>query len=321
MLIPKQMDIEVTNRCNLQCRYCPSAGDRGQAGIGNMDLGLFKSIIDRIDFPTTIVPWLNGEPFLHPNYLEMLKHIDTKGLKYYVTTNLTMWKPDILEYLLSKESGCYQIIVSMDGLPNTGNIEKCRPGTDEKHLLHNIGALLGMKSFLNSTKDIAVKICQRGQDWEEIEDYIKKYVEMPGIDYVCVGKPLNTINETCMRSAPCQYSDNNFMVIRWDGTLVLCAYHPEVSNGHKGSYGKLDLTTPLLEYYNNPIITKFRDDQRTGIYHEPCNKCGFAYAGYGYTGSIRFRGSETKYYYHEDYYNKFFSARFRDKPDEYYRSR
>jgi MoaA/NifB/PqqE/SkfB family radical SAM enzyme len=319
MIKPKQVIIEVTNRCNLTCRYCPSAGtDRGKAGIGDMSLELFKSIVDRIDFDTTVIPWMNGEPFLHPDYLEMLQYLDKASLPYYITTNLTIWRQDIIDHLLSDKSRCYQIIISMDGMPGTGNISKCRPGTIEDSLLINLSNLLGQKMFKKSKKDIAVKICERGQDYSEIEDYVKKYVHVDGIDYVCVGKPLATINEESMRTAPCQYPDNNFMVIRHDGTLVLCAYHQEVANNLVGSYGKLNLTTPLLDYYNNYSITKFRNDQNRGIYPHPCDKCGFAYTGKGYTGAIRFRGEEEKIYYHEDYYNKFFSKKNKQKDDKYY---
>ena len=98
-LIPKQVDIEVTNRCNLQCKYCPNTCNKGFP-VGDMDLDFFKSIVDRINFPTTVVAWLNGEPFMHPKYDEMVRYLNAKGQRFYVTTNLTILKKVIGKHLL-----------------------------------------------------------------------------------------------------------------------------------------------------------------------------------------------------------------------------
>ena len=73
MTIPVQTLIEVTSKCNLRCRGCPinAQVDAGQ----HMDFDLFKSIVDMIDYPTTVVPWVNGEPLMHPQYTKIIKYI------------------------------------------------------------------------------------------------------------------------------------------------------------------------------------------------------------------------------------------------------
>lgn len=322
MKVPKQFDIEVTNRCNLKCKFCPNTRNDGFP-VGDMEWGLFQSIVDRIEKEapdSVVVAWLNGEPFLHPKYLDMVRLLSERGLKFYTTTNLTIWNEELLRFLLSDKSTCYQLIVSMDGVPGSKSLELARPGTDGEALVRNAYRLLRLKDQMRSEKDIAFKICERGQDWEEIEEYVRYWLEDTGVDYVCVGKPLKEENSEGMRRHPCQYSDNNFMVIRWDGTLVLCAYNDRAANGLLQSYGKLDLSTPLLEYYNNREIEAFRHRQERGDFRPPCDTCGFAYTGKGFKGEVTFRGSpETKYYYHQDYYNMFFSKVKDWKPDGYYR--
>lgn len=319
MKIPKQVIIEVTSRCNLRCRYCPSLAE-SNISIGDMSLAMFKSIVDRIDFDTVVIPWMNGEPLLHKDFLEMCQYLDSKKLKYYVTTNITIWKEEVFRHLLSDDSLCYQLIVSLDGLPDTGNIEACRPGCDEYMVLRHFELLKSMKHTMKSEKDLAVKICERGQDWQEIENYIQYHLADPVIDYVVVGKPLITHNEQQMRTAPCQYFDHNFMVIRHTGDLVICAYNTDASCKLKQSYGNVSTGEPLLAYYNNFSISKLRNDQDHGVYQEPCDLCGFAYTGMGYTGVIDFRDSkiDRPVYYQEDYYNKFFSLKLKRKPKEYY---
>ena len=168
MIKPKQYILEATNRCNLQCRYCPSVENTGKFPVGDMSVEFFKSIVDRIaaESPeSTVIPWANGEPFLHPKYFEMMAYLNSKGLRYYVTTNLTIWREDVLRELLRHGSGCYQLIISMDGLFGSGNIARARPGTDEELLRRNIGRLIALKEEISSETELAFKICRRGQDY------------------------------------------------------------------------------------------------------------------------------------------------------------
>jgi radical SAM protein with 4Fe4S-binding SPASM domain len=286
---------------------------------GNMSLEFFKSIVDRITWPCTVVAWLNGEPFINPDYGKMVAYLNHKHQRFYTTTNLILWRPDVLREILRPGSYAYQLIVSMDGLFGSGNIAKARPGTSEPILKANILSLLEMKRQLHSNVELALKLCRRGQDWSEVETYIQRWLANPGVDFVVVGDALIGENEECMRTSPCQYSDNNFMVIRWDGTLVPCAYNDKVVNDKMLSYGTLGLYDNLLEVYNNEKITHFRDQQRAGIYPKPCDTCPFAYTGVGFQGQIEFRSDPgMMYYYHKDYYNSFFSLKKHWKPNSYY---
>jgi hypothetical protein len=317
MVKPKFVIIESTNRCNLNCQFCPSVSNETYPR-GNMSLDLFKSIIDRIDWNPTICPWMLGEAFLNPVFLDMCKYMDGKGLKYYLTTNLMAWQPEALEYLLSEKSLCYQIIVSMDGMPGSGNIAKARKGTDEALLLERVAWLIETKKAMGSTKDVAVKICDRGQDYGEVEEYIRYWLEH-GADYVCTGKRLEYETPVPMRRHPCQYIDHQFMVIRWDGSVPLCSYNDEAINDGKWHYGNATHSENLIELYNSPAISARREDQSKGIFWEPCDKCGFAYTGHGLTGEIEFRAwPGQKIYYSMDYYNGFYSLVRKWKPKEYY---
>lgn len=318
-VIPKQIDIEVTSKCNLECRYCPAVTNPN--ATGHMDYGLFESIIERVDFPTTIVPWLNGEPMLHPRYNEMIQLIVKKDLPAYITTNGHFWRQDIFD-LITEKNSIYQIIFSLDGLHHEGfnSIELARPGTDRRLVVSNIVRFMELADMKGRNIDIAVKICERGQDYEEIENFIHEWL-LNGVDYVCVGRTLELSAIRGMRHYPCQYSDNNFMVVKWDGRLVACAYNDQVTNESALYFGQMDKTTPLLDIYNNEAYSKFRRDQRKGLFPEPCQTCGFAYTGTGMKGILRFRNPALNIgdiYYHNDYYNKMFSLKRSWKDDEYY---
>jgi Radical SAM superfamily. len=322
MTKPKQIIIEATNRCNLQCRYCPSVDNTGKFPVGDIDVDFFKSIIDRatIESPdSTIIPWANGEPFLHSRYLEMMQYLNEKKRRFYVTTNLTIWREDVLCELLKPNSGCYQLIVSLDGLFNSGNISKARPGSNEEIIKRNLRKLFELKSELASKTELAVKICRRGQDYGEIERYVQYWLSNTDIDFVVVGDALMGENANIMRTEPCQYFDNNFMVIRWNGQLAICAYCDKAVNEMVGSYGTVDFNNSLVELYNNEKIKSRRIDQDHGVYHYPCDTCPIAYTGIGFRGKVNFRDDPgTDYWYQRDYYNQFFSKRLHWKANSYY---
>lgn len=326
-LIPQQLDLEVSAQCNLRCKLCPILHEGAPTGL--MDFEFWKSIVERVAQDPrlanmSIVNWLNGEPLLHPHYGEMCEILNSLGLRYYVTTNGTLWNQRVFEALTARGSTCYQIIFSLDGLPvpESRSIEIARPGSTREKVLRTLGEFISLARKNEAKLDIAVKAVQRGQDWEEIEKYIAHFLLMPGISYVCIGKPLAALNEESMRVYPCQYSDNKFMVVRYDGTLVRCAYNHRAHNLAEGSFGILDRETPLVEAYNNPAYQAFRAEQRGGVFSGPCAECGFAYTGSGYRGEVRFEHGELAgrtVYFREDYYNKFYSLTPpRRKPESYY---
>lgn len=319
--VPKQLILEVTNRCNLECKFCPNVCN-DSFHVGDMDLGFFRGLVDTAtrEMPdAVIIPWMNGEPMLHPDYFRMVEYLSLKGRRFYVTTNATVWKEELFRELFRPNSGCYQLIVSLDGLWGTGSVAAARPGSNEEQIRANLDRILRLHGEMDSTVDLAVKICERGQDWAEIEEYVQYWLDDAEIDFVVVGKALKGENEVSMRRSPCQYFDRNFMVVRWDGTLVPCAYNDAVANKGYLRYGKIGAGDSLLEAYNNEEITELREMQDKGKFAYPCRNCSFAYTGGGFQGTVAFRNRPGEMlYFHQDYYNSFFSRVQKWKEAAYY---
>lgn len=308
--VPRQVVLEVSAKCNLRCIGCPINTDK--SGGGFMDLGFFKSVVDRINFPTTVVPWLNGEPLLHPQYGEMVDYLIEKKQRFYTTTNGHFWRDDFFQRVMAPDSTCYQILFSLDGLPlpTSRSIELARPGSDRKQVLSTIYRALKLKQVLNSKIDIAVKMCERGQDYEEFERFISYWLG-EGVSYVCIGKMLENENvKKGFRIFPCRYFDDMAMEIRWNGRVVPCSYHDKVINDGVLPMGVLDRETSLLDFYNNEAYRTLRALHRSGDFPPPCDTCGFAYCGDGFKGEVFFKNENLGYrkiFYHEDYYNRFYS--------------
>lgn len=318
VLVPKQIITEVSRTCNLRCVGCPINADSHTGRAVFMDVDYFKSIVDRIDFQVVLIPWMNGEPLMHPDYHEMVKYVTDRKIPMYITTNGHFWNEELFDHI-TDDTSCYQIIFSLDGLPGSKSIKAARPGSNPDRVVDTICGFLNMRDRKSAKIDVAVKIVQRGQDWEEVEDYILYWLDR-GVSYVCEGRMLSEHTDSPMRRYPCQYFDNNFMVIRHDGELVLCAYNSDVVNNGANPLFTLDRETPLLDAYNDPRYQKYRDLQRKGTYVGPCVNCGFAYTGQGMDGTVRFRSDPSKeIFYRRDYYNSFYSLNDRYKARSYYK--
>jgi len=313
---PYQLIIETSASCQLQCIGCPFIAAEKPPRPKFMSLDLFKSIIDRIDWPVTVVPWMNGEPLLNPDFPRMLKYLVAAGHRAYITTNGMIWDDEVFQ-LITDENSVYQIIFSLDGLPSvfSRSIERCRPGSNRERILSNIEAFGRLKMEKGSNLDMAVKICRRGQDQGEIEHYIHHWLQRPYINYVCEGRMLTEDATKETRMFPCKYPDHMFMVIRSDGEMVPCAYNETVVNDNWFHMGSVANDKPLLEVYNNAKMTAFRLDQKAGRFCGPCITCGFAYTGHGFDGMLSFRDEKLRatypnpIWFHSDYYNTFYSLK------------
>ena len=80
--------LELTNKCNFHCEFCPS--DSQTRLHGYMEMSLVKKILDEIS-QKKIVPTINlhlmGEPTLHPKLNEILAYAKSKNIKTDLTTN------------------------------------------------------------------------------------------------------------------------------------------------------------------------------------------------------------------------------------------
>ena len=85
----KRAYIEITNRCNLSCGFCPSSS-LGRTGR-LMSTEEFKKVIDQVSQVTDYVYFhLLGEPLLHPRLAEFFEICEAAGLQVNLTTNGTL---------------------------------------------------------------------------------------------------------------------------------------------------------------------------------------------------------------------------------------
>jgi MoaA/NifB/PqqE/SkfB family radical SAM enzyme len=90
----KQVNIKITNACNLRCKTCAQWGESGyMLGAPSsvvkeaVPLEVYRKMVDNI---SRIRPWIyiwGGEPFLYPDLLPLLTYMKQKHLPVSVVSN------------------------------------------------------------------------------------------------------------------------------------------------------------------------------------------------------------------------------------------
>ncbi len=132
---PTTLSIEPTTSCNLRCPECPSGLRSFTRPTGMLQEQLFEKVIDEVKgYLSWLHLYFQGEPFLNPRFLEMVKYADSKGIFTSTSTNAHFLQEKQVKAIL--ESGLKQLIVSMDGITQEvyeqyrigGSLEKVQNG-------------------------------------------------------------------------------------------------------------------------------------------------------------------------------------------------
>lgn len=93
--------LELTNRCNFNCLFCPNA--LMTRPRGRMEEKLARRLLDEIA-ANGLCRWVNlslmGEPLLHPEAVSIAEHGVRLGLSVHVITNLSLLTPERFRGLL-----------------------------------------------------------------------------------------------------------------------------------------------------------------------------------------------------------------------------
>jgi radical SAM protein with 4Fe4S-binding SPASM domain len=109
---PTSCFIEPTNLCNLHCPLCTAGSGALNRPRGFLGMNQFERILERLpEGITDLYLWGQGEPFMTPDFLPMVKSASGRGFRTVVSTNGHFLHPpkDIID------SGLDTLIISLDG--------------------------------------------------------------------------------------------------------------------------------------------------------------------------------------------------------------
>lgn len=138
---PIALQIEITSRCNLSCRYCiHHKMVENNKLIGDMPLERFVEILDRHKSTVQLVHIQGqGEPFLHPQFPEMVAECKRRKLLLLAFSNGTYWNRENRRMIL--ESGFDLLYLSFD-LQSKEKMEDARRGMDYDEVVHNFQSMV-----------------------------------------------------------------------------------------------------------------------------------------------------------------------------------
>lgn len=137
--LPNSISIEPTTSCNLRCPECPSGLRSFTRPTGMLSTELFEKVLKEIHTSLTYSTlYFQGEPYLNPNFLDLIK-LSTKYRVYSATsTNAHYLNEEVAQNTI--HSGLNRLIISIDGI------------TQETYEQYRIGGTL--TKVIEGTKNI-----------------------------------------------------------------------------------------------------------------------------------------------------------------------
>ncbi|MCB0709683.1 MAG: radical SAM protein, partial [Chitinophagaceae bacterium] len=132
---PVSISFEPTTSCNLRCPECPSGLRQFSRPTGMLKNDFFTRTIDEIHKELLyLIFYFQGEPYLNPDFLKMVKYASDKKIYTATSTNAHYLTDEIAKKTV--ESGLDRLIISIDGTTQDvyqqyrvgGNLEKVLAG-------------------------------------------------------------------------------------------------------------------------------------------------------------------------------------------------
>ncbi len=273
--LPISLAIEPTTACNLGCPECPSGLKKFSRPTGNLKGHFFRNSIDQLSkYSTYLTFYFQGEPYINPDFLEMVKYAVDKGMYTSTSTNAHFLTPEMAEKTIS--SGLQRILISIDGTTQEvyeqyrihGSLNKVLEGT--KNLVE------ARKKAKSSTPHIIFQFLVVKPNEHQVDE-VKILAKELGVDEVRYktaqvyefesGNPLIPENQKYSRyqklkNGSYQLKNKlvnhcwrlwNSCVITWDGKVVPCCFDKDASH----PMGTL-ATDNFLKIWHNENYTKFR---------------------------------------------------------------
>ncbi len=112
--MPFTISVEPTTACNLRCPECPSGLRAFTRPTGNLKEDFFRETIDEMGKDLTwLIFYFQGEPYINPNFLEMVNYAHKKGIYTITSTNGHFLNDENARKTI--ESGLDRLIISVDG--------------------------------------------------------------------------------------------------------------------------------------------------------------------------------------------------------------
>ena len=146
--LPLSVSIEPTTSCNLRCPECPSGLRSFTRPTGMLQERVFSKVIDELaPVLTNLTFYFQGEPYLNPKFLEMVRYASKKNIFTSTSTNAHYLNDEQARQTV--ESGLDRLIVSIDGV-SQNTYEQYRIGGQLSKVVEGTKNVIAWKRKLKS---------------------------------------------------------------------------------------------------------------------------------------------------------------------------
>ena len=279
--MPFTVSMEPTTACNLRCPECPSGLRAFTRPTGNLKEDFFRDTINEIGNDLIyLIFYFQGEPYINPNFLEMVEYAHQKGIYTITSTNGHFLNDENAKKTI--ESGLDRLIISVDGTTQEVYENYRKEGKLENVLKGAENVVKWKKKLKSKTPHIIFQFLVVRPNEHQIPEIYRLAKEI-GIDEVKLKtaqvydyKNGNPLIPTIEKYARYQKQSNgtykvknellnhcwklwHSCVITWDGLVVPCCFDKDAEH----RLGDLK-TTSFRALWQNGSYQKFRSDLLKG---------------------------------------------------------
>ncbi|MEZ5027502.1 MAG: radical SAM/SPASM domain-containing protein [Ferruginibacter sp.] len=273
---PVSISFEPTTSCNLRCPECPSGLRQFSRPTGMLKNDFFTRTIDEIHKELLyLIFYFQGEPYLNPDFLKMVKYASDKKIYTATSTNAHYLTDEIAKKTV--ESGLDRLIISIDGTTQDVYQQYRVGGNLEKVLAGARNIVKWKKQLKSKTPFVFFQFLVVKPNQHQIEE-IKQLAKEVGVDevrfktaqvYDYKTDPNNLIPTIDKYSRYKKNADGTYIpknklanrcwklqhanVITWDGLVVPCCFDKDAMH----QLGNLK-SQSFKEIWHNDNYKQFR---------------------------------------------------------------
>ena len=179
---PVSISFEPTTSCNLRCPECPSGLRAFTRPTGMLENSFFQKTIDEIHKELLyLIFYFQGEPYLNPDFLKMVKYAVDKKIYTATSTNAHYLSDDMAKKTV--ESGLDRLIISIDGTTQEVYRQYRIGGNIDKVLEGAANIMKWKKELKSKTPFVFFQFLVVKPNEHQVED-IKRLAKAAGVDEV-----------------------------------------------------------------------------------------------------------------------------------------
>ncbi|GAB4395845.1 MAG: radical SAM protein [Microscillaceae bacterium] len=290
--LPISLSVEPTTACNLRCPECISGLRAFSRPTGMLSKQLFEKTIEELQKKLLYLTfYFQGEPYLHPDFLEMVQFASKKGIYTATSTNAHYLSEEKARQTIA--SGLDRLIISLDGTTQEtyaqyrvgGKLEKVMEGT--RNILH------WKKQMGSATPYVVWQFLVVRPNEHQIPE-VKKLAREIGVDALALktaqiydyAQGSDLIPTLAQYSRYVRQTDGTYRiknalhnqcwkmwhscVMTWDGRIVPCCFDKDANH----EMGQISAQTHFRDIWQSPPYQAFRQSLlRSRSQIEMCQNC------------------------------------------------